>query len=241
LSNFKPRWDIFTSILAFGSSQFLLQLALSGVQWLINASTGWYGVRSLGIANGADVAVSGMNIAGTLNMLILMPVFGLNQGAQPVLGFNYGAKKFDRVRKAFLLTVRNATIICTAGFLGAELFPGFIVRLFVADSSNALMTWTTFALRAGAAMMFLNGFQIVSTNMFVVTGRPKMSILLSMMRQVIVLIPAILILGRLFGIYGVSIAMPVADFTTFCVTLVLIIREIKRLKAQEQAQLRTTV
>jgi Na+-driven multidrug efflux pump len=150
-----------------------------------------------------------------------------------VLGFNYGAKRFARVREAFLCTVRIATCISGAGFLVAEIFPSAIVRLFVSDSSQALMGWTTWALRVGASMMLVNGFQIVATNMFVVTGRPRTSIVLSMMRQVIVLIPGILILGHLFGAYGVVAAMPVSDFLAFILTLILTCLEIRKLKMQQ--------
>ena len=216
--------------MAFGSAQFLLQLAMSVVQLLNNASTGWYGPAALGVANGGDIALSGMNIIGSIAMLILMPIFGINQGAQPILGYNYGAKKYSRVLRAYLLAVAAATAICTAGFLAAEIFPAALVRLFAPEGSPALLDFAPWAMRVIMIMLPFNGFQIVSTNVFVVTGRPKISILLSMSRQVIVLIPCILIFGRLWGLRGVVAATPVADSCALLITGAMIFLELKKLR-----------
>jgi Na+-driven multidrug efflux pump len=232
LASLRPSLKIILEIMSFGAAQFLLQFAMSSVQLLLNTSMGWYGVASLGVANGGDIAISGMNIVGTVSMLILMPVFGLNQGSQPVLGFNYGAKKFARVRKAYLLSVLAGTSICTFGFLMAEIFPRFIVSIFVSNGSAALVAWTEWALRVSAIFLALNGFQVISTNMFVFTGRIKISILLSMSRQVIFLVPAIFILGKFFGTYGAVAAIPVADGLAIAVTSIMIFFELKKLNAQ---------
>jgi putative MATE family efflux protein len=231
-SSFHPSLKIIVTIMSFGSAQFLLQFVMSFVQLLLNKSMGWYGAESLGVANGGDIAISGMNIVGTLTMLILMPVFGINQGAQPVLGFNYGAKNFARVKKAFVLSVMAATVICIAGFLAAEIFPHAIVRMFAAKGSPALVMWTVWSLRVASIFIPLDGFQIVATNMFVVTGRPRISIFLSMMRQVIALIPCIFILGHFFGAYGVVASIPVADGISFVLAAILIFFEMKKLNKQ---------
>jgi putative MATE family efflux protein len=228
----KPSPGIIFQIMAFGSAQFLLQLAMSLVQLLNNTSAGWYGVKSLGVANGGDIALSGMNIIGSIAMLILMPVFGINQGAQPILGYNYGAKKYKRVLKAYLLAVMAATVICTAGFLAAELFPHMLVRLFAPNGSPALLEFAPWAMRVVMIMLPFNGFQIVSTNVFVVTGRPKISILLSMSRQVIVLIPCILIFGRLWALQGLVAAAPVADASALILTGVMVFFELRKLRGQ---------
>ncbi|MDR2601306.1 MAG: MATE family efflux transporter [Spirochaetaceae bacterium] len=222
--------EIVFSILGFGSSQFLLQFMMSAVQLLLNTSMGWYGAKTLGAANGGDSALSGMNIIGTFTMLFFMPVFGINQGAQPILGYNYGAGKFNRVRKAYLYAAAVSTCICAVGFIWAQFFPQTVVRIFAPDGSETLYQVTVTGMRIASLVLPLNGFQIVSTNMFVVTGRPKISILLSLMRQCIVIIPAILIFGRIWGLYGVVAAIPFADAITFTVTFILIIRELKKLK-----------
>jgi Na+-driven multidrug efflux pump len=223
-------------IIAFGSAQFLLQFIMSGVQLLYNTSMGWYGAESLGVANGGDVALSGMNIAGSIAMLILMPVFGINQGAQPILGYNYGAKKYDRVLRAYLGAVGAATAICIVGFILCETIPGFLVKIFAPEGSEALLSFTPWTLRMMVLILPLNGFQVVSSNMFVVTGRPKTSILLTMLRQFIALSPCMLIFGRLWGLRGVVISAPVADSFAFIVTAVLISMELKKLRRDSKAK-----
>ena len=231
-ARFKPDPVIIKQIMAFGSAQFLLQFLMSAVQLLNNISIGWYGASSLGVDNGTDIALSGMNIIGAILMLILMPVFGINQGVQPILGYNYGAKKFDRVKRAYLGAIGAATIICFTGFLIVQIFSVQLVKIFTPQGSEALMQFTPRAMRLMMLLLPLAGFQIVSTNLFVVTGRPKISIFLSLLRQCIALIPCILIFGRFWGLWGVITAAPVADGFAFIVTGVLIIIELKKLRKQ---------
>jgi len=234
LSRFKPKPAVIMQIMAFGSAQFLLQFMMSAVQLLNNTSVGWYGADSLGVSNGGDVALSGMNIVGAVLMLILMPVFGINQGAQPLLGFNYGARKFDRVLRAYLGAIAAASSICIIGFTVVMLFPVQLIKIFSPDGSDALMYFAPRAMRIMMLLLPLSGFQIVSTNLFVVTGRPKISIFLSMLRQCIALIPCILIFGRLWGLWGVIIAAPVADGFAFFVTGAFIIFELRKLKKNKE-------
>jgi putative MATE family efflux protein len=228
-SEFHLDFGIIYQIMAFGSAQFLLQLLLSGVQFIYNKSMQWYGAAALGVANGGDVALSGMNIVGSVIMLIMMPIFGINQGSQPVLGFNYGARKFDRVKKAYITASGAASVISTLGFLVCQLFPNEIIHLFTPNGSAALMYFTPRTMRIQMALMLFVGFNVVSSNMFVVTGRPKVSIFLSMLRQFIALIPCMLIFGWLWGLWGVVWAQPVSDFVSTVVTTIFIVREMKRL------------
>jgi putative MATE family efflux protein len=229
---------IILDILSFGMAQFLLQLAMSSVQFLQNTMMIRYGGAGLGVANGGAVALSGMTIIGSVVMLVLMPVFGINQGAQPVLGYNYGAKKWARVFSAFTKASLAATAITTFGFLVAQFFAPQLVSLFVPDGSEALRSFAPKAMRIGMLVFPLIGFQIVASNMFVVTGRPKVSIFLSMLRQVIILIPCILIFGKIWGLFGVIWAAPVSDAAALIVTAILSIREMKKLKsmAKETAE-----
>ena len=218
-----------TDIMSFGSSQFLLQFAMSTVQLLINQSLGWYGEAALG-PNGDVIALSGLNITMSVGMLFFMPIFGINQGVQPILGFNYGARHFDRVRRAFLLAISGATMICLVGFSLGELFPHALVRLFAPNGSPSLLRFGPITLRVVMMTMPLNGFTIVATNFFVVTGRPRTSIFLSMLRQVIALIPCILIFGKIWGLWGVIAAIPVADSFAFICTGTMILLELRKLK-----------
>jgi Na+-driven multidrug efflux pump len=231
LQTFKPSLTIVVQIMSFGSAQFLLQFVMSGVQLLYNTSMGWYGASALGIANGGDIALTGMNIGGAILMLILMPVFGINQGAQPILGYNYGAKQFSRVLRAYMGGVIAATVICTTGFAMIQLFSVQLVKIFARDGSPKLME---FAPRAMRTMMFLvpvAGFQVISSNLFVVTGRPKISIFLSMLRQCIALIPCIFLFGHFWGLWGVVHAAPVADGFSFLVTGMMIFFELRKLRS----------
>jgi putative MATE family efflux protein len=229
---FQCSLPVIFQIMAFGSAQFFLQFIMSGVQLLYNMSMGWYGAAALGVANGGDIALSGMNIVGSISMLILMPVFGINQGAQPILGYNYGAKKFDRVIKTYLGAAGAATAICTAGFIVVELLPEMLVRVFAPEGSGPLLSFTPWAMRVVMILLPLNGFQIISANVFVVTGRPKMSIILSMLRQCIVLIPCMLLFGWFWGLPGVVFSAPVADGFSLILTSWMIIRELRKLRAK---------
>ncbi|MDR2794119.1 MAG: MATE family efflux transporter [Treponema sp.] len=232
-TTFNPSFAIVREIMAFGSAQFFLQFIMSGVQLLYNASMGWYGAAALGVANGGDIALSGMNIAGSISMMILMPIFGINQGVQPILGYNYGAKKYRRVLRAYVLAVIAATAICVVGFILTQGFPRQLISLFTPDGSDALFKFAPWAMRVMTAMLLVNGFQIVSSNLFVVTGRPKVSILLSTLRQCIALIPCMLIFGAIWGLWGVAAAGPVADGFACIVTVIFIAAELKKLKAAD--------
>ena len=227
---FKPDFSVVWKIMAFGSAQFLLQFMMSAVQFLYNKSVGWYGAIALGVANGDAIVLSGMNINGSIMMLILMPVFGINQGAQPILGYNYGAKLFNRVLRAYLGAIGAATAICVFGFAAAQFFAPHLVRVFVPDGSDALMQFAPRAMRIMMLLLPVAGFQIVSSNMFIVTGRPKISIFLSMLRQCIALIPCILIFGKIWGLWGVVAAAPVADGFSFIITGILILFELRKLR-----------
>jgi Na+-driven multidrug efflux pump len=226
----KPSLAIVLQIMAFGSAQFLLQFIMSAVQLLMNTSMGWYGAAALGVANGGDVALSGMNIGGAIVMLILMPVFGINQGAQPILGYNYGAQRYDRVLRAYLGAIAAATLICTTGFAIVQLFTVPLVKVFAPEGSPAIMDFAPRAMRIMMLVLPVAGFQIVSANLFVVTGRPKISIFLSMLRQCLILIPCILIFGKIWGLWGIIAATPVADTLSLIITGIMIFFELKKLR-----------
>jgi putative MATE family efflux protein len=232
----KPSLKATAQILSFGSAQSLLQFAMSFVILIYNIVMSIYGVNELGAANGGDVALSGMNIVNSISMLILMPIFGVNQGAQPLLGFNYGAKKFGRVIGTYVRAVIVATVIGCVGFALLQTFPEQIVLLFAPNGSREILSFTPTAMRIATLTLPVVGFQVVSANMFVVTGRPKTSVLLSMTRQCLFLIPCIFLLGRIWGLSGVIAAGPVADAMSVVLTTVMIVIELKKLRAQRAAE-----
>jgi putative MATE family efflux protein len=240
LNAFKPSLATAFQIIAFGSAQFLLQFAASGVQVVYNFSLIRYGAESLGVANGGDIALSGVNIVLSVNMMILMPIFGLNQGAQPILGFNYGAMKFGRVLSAYLRAVFAAVIFCGAGWIATQFFTLPIVKLFTPGGSSTLFEFASWAMHTITLLLPLVGFQIISSNLFTATGRPRISIVLSMLRQIIILIPCMLLLGKIWGLKGVVFSVPISDAISALLTTVMVSFELRKLRAsaaQEEGSL----
>ena len=227
--------DVARSIFVFGSTQFLFQLTMSVAQFVLNIQIMRHGSGALGVENGGEIAIAGMNIVSSVSMLIMMPVFGICQGAQPILGFNYGAKNYSRVFSTLIKAVLAAFCITTAGFLAVQLFAPAIVRLFTPEGSPAMLSYTPFAMRIALLVLPLVGPQVVAANMFVVTGRPNTSIFLTMLRQAIVFIPCLLLFGRLWGLYGILGALPAADAAAVAVTGVFTGVELKKLRRHIKA------
>lgn len=225
---FKPEVHIIRQIFSIGMSPFLMQLAASVITILLNQSLKTYG---------GDEALAAMGIINSIANLILMPVFGVNQGAQPIIGFNYGAKKYARSIQTLKLAIIAGTAITTFGFLLIQIFPAPIIGQFSGDDKTVLNLGVQ-GLRSYLVMLPIIGFQIVSANYFQAVGKARISIFLALSRQVIVLIPVLLILPRFLGLSGVWAAGPVADFTASILTFVMLVREVehtRRLTASSQA------
>ncbi|TAH61562.1 MAG: MATE family efflux transporter, partial [Gottschalkiaceae bacterium] len=182
--NWKLKPHIVKNILAIGSAPFAMQVAASGITTLLN--------RSL-ITYGGDLAVSAYGAINSFSTILLMPIFGINQGSQPIIGYNYGAKNYDRVKKAFLLAITAATTITIIGFVVTRMFPSQLIALFNSKDKE-LVNIGANGMKIFFTMLPLIGFQIVSSNYFQATGKPKQAMLLSLSRQVLMLIPAIIIL-----------------------------------------------
>ncbi|HHW40447.1 MAG TPA: MATE family efflux transporter [Syntrophomonadaceae bacterium] len=212
------------SILALGSAPFALQMAASLVNTVMNKSLGFYG---------GDLAISGMGIVMSVLNLAMMPVIGINQGVQPIIGYNYGAKKYDRVKEALKLAITGATAIVCLGFVLVQVFPRQIVGLFN-SSDPELLKLGVYFLRSFLIFLPLVGFQIVSSGYFQAVGKPKQSAFLTLSRQLILLVPAILILPLFFKLHGVVMAGPVADLGSSMLTGFWITREIRRLGSNGQ-------
>jgi len=217
--NLKLQPHIVGKILAIGSAPFAMQIAASGVTALLNNSLLTYG---------GDLAISAYGIVTRVSMLIFMPMFGINQGSQPIIGFNYGAKKYDRVKKALKLAALAATSLALLGFIITKVFPEQLVALFNRKDAELIKLGAR-AMRVYLTMLPIIGFQIVSSNYFQAVGKPKHAMFLSLSRQVIVLIPAILILPRFFGLDGVWMAGPTSDLISSIITGAFILYELKHL------------
>jgi putative MATE family efflux protein len=208
-------------IILFGSPHFAMQLAASVLQSVLNHQLGVYG---------GDLAISVMGVLYAMFMMVAMPIFGVNQGAQPIIGYNYGAERFDRVKKTLELAILAGTGIAVVGFGVMMLFPAQVIRLFN-DEDQALLTLGTRAIRIATIMMPVVGFQIVSASYFQAIGKPKTAMLLMLSRQVLLLIPAALILPLFFGLDGVWVALPASDFGASLLTGICLLVELRELKA----------
>ena len=160
-------------ILMFGSPQFAMQLAASVLQSILN--------HQLGV-HGGDLAISVMGILYAMFMMVAMPIFGINQGSQPIIGYNYGAKRFDRVKKTLELAVLAATSVATVGFGVMMLFPAQVIRLFN-SKDQALLVLGTHAIHISILALPLVGFQIVSASYFQAVGKPREAMLLMLSRK----------------------------------------------------------
>lgn len=210
--------SVLTKIVAIGLSPFLLQIAASVTSFLFNNAL---------LVHGGEMAVAAMGVINRTAMMLLMPIFGINQGTQPIIGFNYGAKKFARVKRALYLAAMAATTICVVGFIGVELFSRQIIELF--NDDPALVQIGVRGLRIFLVMLPIIGVQIVITNYFQAVGKAAKAILLSVTRQVIFLIPLIFILPRFFQLNGIWIAGPISDFSAAVLAIVLLMKEFKHL------------
>lgn len=217
ISSFKLEWDIVKSILSIGMSPFSMQLATSLIVILINGTL---------LKHGGDLAIGAYGIINSINMMVIMFIIGLNQGSQPIVGFNYGSKNFDRMFKTLQLSVVIGTIMSTVGFITGTFFSHQIVSLFTRDIE--LQQIATTALEITVRMFPIIGFQIVVTNFFQSIGKAKISIFLSLTRQFIFLIPCIIILPSIYGLHGAWASMPVADGLSAIVALITILNFIRK-------------
>lgn len=224
VKNFKLDFHIVGKMSALGAAPFLMQLAASVLNAIMNNSL---------ITYGGDVAVSAMSAVMSITMLFLMPTFGINQGVQPIIGYNYGAQKYDRVKEALKLAIYGATIIVTIGFAITQLFAHQLMTLFNSKDLE-LIALGAHTMRVFLIFMPIIGFQIVSANYFQAVGKPLQASLLSLSRQVLLLIPAMLILPRYFGLDGVLYAGPLSDIISSIITGLFLLFELRHLESKHQ-------
>lgn len=219
---FKLDMNIVKAIFAIGMSPFAIQLASSVVNVLANTTLK---------ANGGDYAIGTMSILISIVMIFLMPIFGLNQGSQPIIGYNYGAKLYHRVKHALSITIISATSICIIGAIIVQTNPSFLINIFTHDE-NILQIGTS-GIKIFFLMLPVIGFQIITSNFFQAIGKARISLLLSLSRQVLILIPLLIILPKYFGLNGVWMSYPISDITSTLLTTVFLKIELKDLKKKE--------
>lgn len=221
--------------LYMGISSCINQVAITFVQIVLNNSLTYYGALSI---YGSDIPLAACGIVMKTNAILLSVIVGISQGVQPIIGYNYGAGQYARVRQAYKLAIQWNFVVSAVGFCLFQFAPGPIVSLF-GKGNDLYYEFAILFMRVFLFMVLVNGVQLLSSNFFTAIGKALLGLLLSLTRQVFFLIPLILILPLKFGIFGVLLAGPIADFIAFVVSCLLVCREFRRLKAQErQAALR---
>lgn len=218
-SSLKLDMNIVKMIFAIGSAPFAMQLATSLVQVISNNALRTYG---------SDLAIGAMATISSIVMIFLMPSFGLVQGMQPIVGFNYGAKNYDRAIKTFKLSLLSSSVFFIVGALLIQFVPQVLVGMFNRDPQ--LMDITVNGLRKYSFALPIIGISIVGTNYIQSSGKAKVAMVLSLLRQVIILIPMILILPKFLGLNGVWFAQPTADIIASAITAIVLIKEIRSYK-----------
>ena len=217
---YRLKTDLVKNIISIGISPFLMQTTSCVIVIFMNNQFVRYG---------GDMAVGAYSIANSVVMMLFMFVMGMNQGMQPIVGYNYGAEHFDRMFRCLWLTIAWATAILLAGWSASMLFPYQIARIFTTDPT--LIQMSARGIRLNMLVFFVVGSQAVITNFFQCIGKVKVSIFLSLSRQLILLLPMAYIFPLFLGLDGVWYSMAASDFGSFSMTIPLLIWYIRKLKA----------
>jgi putative MATE family efflux protein len=219
LKNMKLSLKLSADILAIGFAPFIVQFAISIIGIFQNHTLDAYG---------GDMAVSAMGIVYSVIIVFFMPLQGINQGSQPIIGYNYGAKKYERVKETYKRAVVSATIFITVSFLLMQIFPKLFISLFIKEAGS-LMDTGIYCLRASTLAFPLIGFQILSANYFQAIGKPVQGTILGLSRQILLYLPLLFFLPKVFGLSGVFFAMPAADLGASLLSACFMLAELKRL------------
>ena len=219
---YKLRASHVSNIISIGLSPFLMHVCSCLIVVMLNKSL---------VYHGGDLAVGAYGIVHRISFLFLMIIFGLNQGMQPIAGYNYGAQHYDRLMQVLKYAIIAATIISTLGCIVSEVLPYLCARLFTKDQS--LIAIAEHGLRVANIAFPIVGYQIVVTNFFQSIGKAKVSIFLSLSRQLIFLLPALLLLPPFFGLDGVWASLPFSDLLASVVSFFIMRKYMKHFKAQQ--------
>lgn len=214
-----------------GTSSCINQVAITFVQIVLNNSLTYYGALSI---YGEDIPLAACGIVMKTNAILLSIIVGISQGVQPIIGFNFGAGQYKRVRQAYLLAIQWNFVVSAVGFVLFQFFPRQIIAIF-GNGEPLYFEFATLFMRTFLFMVLVNGVQLLSSNFFTAIGKALKGLLLSLTRQVFFLIPLILLLPLKLGIFGVLLAGPIADFIAFVVSAAFIWKEFRHLKALENA------
>lgn len=224
----KPKFTTIRKVGTLGISSFITQMSFVVVMAVENNLLGKYGMDS---KYGSEIPITVFGIVMKINQILNSIIIGIAAGTQPILGYNYGARKFDRVKKTLKTVLGLSVIISTIAFILFQTIPEVLISIFGSGDAN-YMEFACIAFRTYLLLCIVNGIQIPSGIFFQAIGKSIKSAILSLSRQIVLLIPAMIILGHSFGIMGVLYAGPVADGLAFALAIVLLVKEVRYLGKQ---------
>lgn len=225
-SMLKPKFSYLKAVAALGLASCINQIAMALVQIVLNNILRYYGAASI---YGSDIPIACVGVISKVNQVFMAICIGISQGCQPIWGFNYGAEKYSRVRQAYRYSVTACTIIATGFFLCFQLFPHQIVGIF-GTGSDLYFQFAERYLKIYMFMTFANGIQPMSSGFFTSIGKAKLGVVMSLTRQVLFLLPLIVIFPLFMGIDGVMYAGPIADAAAFALAIIFARRELMKMK-----------
>ena len=226
LSMLKPSSECLKAIISLGMASCINQIAMAIVQIVLNNILRYYGGLSV---YGSDIPIACVGVISKVNQVFMAICIGISQGCQPIWGFNYGAKKYDRVRLAYRYSMIACTAIATVFFLCFQLFPHQIVSIF-GTGSDLYFQFAEHYLKIFMFMTFANGIQPMSSGFFTSIGKAKLGIVMSLTRQVLFLLPLIVVFSLIMGIDGVMYAGPIADAAALSLAILFARRELVAMK-----------
>lgn len=231
-AHFIPRLSVLKSFLPLGIASFFNQAAMSIAQITLNNTLTYYGAQSI---YGSEIPLAAVGVIVKVNSLFIALILGVTQGAQPILSYNYGAQKYDRVIKVYKSTVLATGCFAMVAFLTYQIFPVKITSLF-GDGSELYYQFSVQYFRIYLCMSFMSFFHPLTGNFFTAIGKAKIGACVSLTRQIILLVPLIIILPRFLGIDGIMYAGPISDFLAVCIAATLSFRELRRIHRLSLAQ-----
>ena len=222
LSNMKLNKQIILTIFSIGMAPFAMQIAASAVQVFANNTLMVYG---------GNLAIGAMTVINSIALLFLMPIIGINQGAQPIIGYNHGARLYHRSKKAFLYAVSVSAFLLLIGSTVIQVFPELLVNLF--NNDPALTEMAIEGMKIYLFTLPILSISVVGPNYFQSIGKAKISLVLSLLRQVILFIPLLFILPPFFGLKGIWLVMPISDTITAMISIYFLRREMRRLDREQ--------
>ncbi len=218
-----PKWQFAGYAMSLGLAQCFNQIAMMIVQIVMNNSLTYYGAMSV---YGESIPLAASGIINKVSFIFFSVCIGISHGMQPISSYNYGAKQYHRVKEVVRLSLMAGTTICTVAFLLFQLFPRQIIGLF-GDGSDMYFAFAERYFHIYLFFMFINNIQPMSSNFFTSIGKPKKGVFLSLTRQIIFLLPLIVLFPLFIGIDGIMYAGPIADFLAALISGILLYKELR--------------